>query len=169
MNIINIDHTPFSHVAEVLVTVSTGMAKCLLLSPESVVTTTISEMYPHLYPKLSVSGELPEGGVSSGVGVVYTLDLDQQFDGFNMAPIVALLNLLYIRLVCDYVGQCVSVCVCVCVWDSVSVSVCVCVCVGQCVCVCVCLSVCLCVCLCMYIMIFSISVVIRVATSFLQC
>ena len=125
MNIINIDHTPFSHVAEVLVTVSTGMAKCLLLSHESVVTTTISEMYPHLYPKSSVSVEVPEGGVSSGVGVVYTLDLDQKFDGFNMAPIVALLNLLYIRLVCDYVGQCVSVCLSICL--SVCMSVCTCI------------------------------------------
>ena len=125
MNIINIDHTPFSHVAEVLVTVSTGMAKCLLLSHESVVTTTISEMYPHLYPKSSVSGEVPEGGVSSGVGVVYTLDLDREFDGFNMAPILALLNLLYIRLVCDYVGLCVSQYVFVDL--SVCLSVCACI------------------------------------------
>ena len=75
-------------------------AHCLLL-PSSVRTTpTLQQWYPSLYPQEEpAAASSVDGGVVSGVGVVHQVDTDKEFDGFNMAAVVNLLNYLHVQLV----------------------------------------------------------------------
>ena len=60
--------------------------------------------YPKLYPKGAEGGVATvEGGVASGVGKVYILNIDRMFKDKNLSPIVSLINALHMRLVCTYV------------------------------------------------------------------
>ena len=89
-----------SHVAEILVNIPNELAGQFLLPSNSVVTKTLCSLYPKLYsPKVVETNEIIEGGVVSGLGAVYTLNLDHVFDGFNMAPVVSLLNYLHLTIV----------------------------------------------------------------------
>lgn len=83
-------------MSEVLLNFPPSCASSLLLPLEKKATPTLIKLYPNLYPAKSIA---KEGGVVSGVGVVYTLDIDKEFEGWNLAPILALINMLYIRLV----------------------------------------------------------------------
>ena len=54
---------------------------------------------------------------------------------------------VYMHVVCQIHGVCMSPCFSVHAWRSWCVCVCVCVCMRVCVCVCVCVRVCVCVCM----------------------
>ncbi len=90
----------YSHVTEVLVNSPNELAEQFLLPSSSIVTKDLCNLYPELYcPQILETDEIVEGGVVSGVGTVYTLNLDHVFEGYNMAPIICLLNYLHLSLV----------------------------------------------------------------------
>lgn len=87
-----------------MVTLPSQLAGTLLLPSTTLVFPALCNLYPALYPHKLVSkyvGKLIEGGVPCEVGVVYTLNVDQVFDGFNMAAILALVNFMHMRIVSD--------------------------------------------------------------------
>lgn len=99
---------PYSHVTEVLVNFPSHFAESLLLPCTLKATPTLVQSHPNLYGKKSPQSGIVEGGVASGMGVVYTLEIDCVFEGWNLAPILALLNTLHIRLVCQWIYMCVT-------------------------------------------------------------
>lgn len=101
MNIVIALTTPtfYSHVVEVLVNFPKSSVVSLLLPADIEVNPYLCNLYPQLYPCKAEKTQIVEGGVASGLGVVYTLTIDRIFEGHNMAAILALVNVLHIRLV----------------------------------------------------------------------
>lgn len=78
----------------------------LLPASSTRVMPTLCQWYPSLYPQEEAAAASPvEGGVVSGVGVVHTVDVDQEFDEFNMSAVANLLNYLHILLVGGWVWR----------------------------------------------------------------
>ena len=92
----------FSHVTEVLVNSPGDLAATFLLPSDALIVPHLSTLYPHVYNASTQSSDIVEGGVASGVGVVYSLCVDRVFEGHNMAAIVTLLNYLHVKLVSCY-------------------------------------------------------------------
>ena len=89
-----------SHTAEVLINFpQAAIASLVSLPCQLKATPTLMAAYPKLYLEKGASGKGVEGGVSSGIGKVYTLDIDRTFKDHNVSPILSLINALHIRLV----------------------------------------------------------------------
>ena len=88
-----------SHVTEVLVNSPGELAASFVLPSDTLIAPNLSTLYPHVYNASTQSSDIVEGGVASGVGVVYSLCVDRVLEGHNMAAIVTLLNYLHVRLV----------------------------------------------------------------------
>ena len=91
-----------SHVVEVLVTLPSQLAGCLLLPSAVQIFPALRSLYPGLYPHKLVSkyaGKLVVGGVPCEVGMIYTLSIDRVFNGFNVAAILAIVNFMHMRIV----------------------------------------------------------------------
>ncbi|XP_019855464.1 PREDICTED: uncharacterized protein LOC109584238, partial [Amphimedon queenslandica] len=88
-----------THVAEVIINIPQAAVSSLISLPCQLRATPIlMTAYPNLYPKGAEGGVAMEGGMASGIGKVYVLNIDRTFKDKNLSPIVSLINALHMRL-----------------------------------------------------------------------